>query len=305
MCYNLAMATKLSVVINTLNEGSLLPRVMASVKNLADEIVIVDMESDDNTQEVARNLGAKVFTHKRLKYVEPARNFAVSKATGDWVLVLDVDEEVSPELAKYIKKVIEGDKADYCRVPRKNMIFGHWMKYSRWWPDYNVRLFKKGFVSWNEIIHAVPMTQGRGMDFDDRNELAIIHHHYDSIEKYLEHMNRYTSVQSELKIKGGYKFSWRDMLVRPANEFLSRYFGGEGYKDGVYGLALSLLQSFSELVLYLKIWQTDKFKDQNIKLSEVVTEMRERERDLHYWQGDSMYKESGNLKDRVIRKLRI
>jgi hypothetical protein len=118
-------------------------------------------------------------------------------------------------------------------------------------------------------------------------------------------MNRYTSVQAESKIKSGYKFDWRDMLVRPANEFLSRYFGGEGYKDGIYGLALSLLQSFSELILYLKIWQADKFTDQNIKLSEVVSKMRERERDLHYWQGDSMYKQSGNLRDRVIRKLRI
>jgi hypothetical protein len=149
------------------------------------------------------------------------------------------------------------------------------------------------------------MTQGRGADIDAKEGLAITHYHYDSIEKYIEHMNRYTSVQAESKIKSGYKFSWRDMLVRPANEFLSRYFGGEGYKDGIYGLALSLLQSFSELILYLKIWQADKFTDQNIKLSEVVSEMRERERDLHYWQGDSMYKQSGNLRDRVIRKLRI
>jgi (heptosyl)LPS beta-1,4-glucosyltransferase len=299
------MAAKLSVVLNTLNEGDLLPRVITSVKNLADEVVVVDMESDDDTREVARNLNAKVFTHKRLKYVEPARNFAVSKTTGDWILVLDVDEEVSPILADKIKDAIKENKADYYRIPRKNMIFGHWMKYSRWWPDYNIRLFRKGSVSWNEIIHAVPMTQGQGMDFEDREDLAIMHHHYDSIEKYLEHMNRYTSVQAELKVKSGYKFSWRDMLVRPANEFLSRYFGGEGYKDGIYGLALSLLQSFSELVLYLKIWQADKFKDQNIRLNEVVSEMRERERDLHYWQGDSMYKELGNLKDRVIRKLRI
>lgn len=299
------MAVKLSVVINTLNEGTLLPRVISSVKNLTDEIVIVDMESDDNTQEVARKLGAKVFAHKRLEYVEPARNFAVSKTTGDWILVLDVDEEISSTLANKIKQVIKDGNSDYCRIPRKNMIFGHWMKFSRWWPDYNIRLFKKGAVSWNEIIHAVPMTQGRGMDFDIKEDLAIIHHHYDSIEKYLEHMNRYTSVQAELKIKGGYKFSWRDMLVRPMNEFLSRYFGGEGYKDGIYGLALSLLQSFSELILYVKIWQADKFKDQDIKLNEVISELRERERDLHYWQGDSMYKESGSIKDRVIRKLRI
>lgn len=295
----------ISVVINTLNEEENLSRAIGSVKGFADEIVVVDMESTDKTVEVAKKLGALVFTHKKTGYVEPARNFAISKANGNWILVLDADEEIPQGLVSQIQKILKDPKADYYRIPRKNMIFGHWMQYSRWWPDYNIRLFKKGAVSWNEVIHAVPMTQGRGMDFNIKEDLAIVHHHYDSIGKYLEHMDRYTSVQAESKVKSGYKFGWRDMLVRPANEFLSRYFGGEGYRDGVYGLALSLLQSFSELILYLKIWQADKFKDQSIKLSEVVSEMRERERDLHYWQGDSMYRQSGNIKDRVIRKLRI
>jgi (heptosyl)LPS beta-1,4-glucosyltransferase len=299
------MEVKLSVVMNAYNEAEVLPQALTSVKGLADEVVVIDMESSDSTPEVAKDYGAKIFSHKRLNHVEPARNFGISKATGDWILILDPDEEVPPSLAKRIKEVIKNDEADYCRIPRKNIIFGHWMQYSRWWPDYNMRLFKKWAVSWNEIIHSVPVTQGIGIDLGVKEDLAIIHHHYDSIEKYLEHMNRYTSVQVESKIKSGYKFNWRDMLVRPANEFLSRYFGGEGYRDGIYGLALSLLQSFSELVLYLKIWQADKFKNQNIKLSEVVAEMRERERDLHYWQGDSMYRQSGNFKDRVIRKLRI
>lgn len=299
------MTPKLSVLINSYNEAKILPRVIASVKDIADEVVLVDMESSDDTEKLAEKLGAKIFSHKHLDYVEPARNFGISKVSGDWVLVLDPDEEVSPTLAKKIREIIKNDKVDYYRIPRKNVIFGHWMKFSRWWPDYNIRLFKKGSVSWNEIIHAVPMTQGQGADVDVKEGLAITHYHYDSIEKYIEHMNRYTSVQAESKIKSGYRFDWRDVLVRPANEFLSRYFGGEGYKDGIYGLALSLLQSFSELILYLKIWQADKFTDQNIKLSEVVSEMRERERDLHYWQGDSMYKQSGNLRDRVIRKLRI
>jgi (heptosyl)LPS beta-1,4-glucosyltransferase len=296
---------KLSVVVNTLNEGEVLSRALSSVKDLADEIIVVDMESDDNSVQVARKYGAKVFNHKRLSHVEPARNFAVSKASGDWIYILDVDEEVPAPLVRKIKEVIREDKADYFRVPRKNMIFGHWMQYSRWWPDYNIRLFRKGSVTWKEIIHAVPVTEGTGADIDAREELAITHHHYDSVEKYLGHMNRYTSVQAQDKIKSGYKFTWRDLLVRPSNEFLSRYFGGEGYKDGIYGLALSLLQASSELVLYLKVWQAEKFKDQKIELGEVVSEMRERERDLHYWQGDSMYKEAGRLKDRVIRKLRI
>ncbi len=299
------MSRKLSVVINTLNEAKLLPRVLASVKDLADEIVVVDMESDDGSADLAKKYGAKVFTHKRLNYVEPSRNFAIGKATGDWILVLDTDEEILPPLAVRIKDIVDQNEYDYVRIPRKNLIFGHFMEHAHWWPDYNVRLFKKGSVVWSDVIHAVPSVKGKGLDLPAKEELAIVHYTYDSIEKYIEHLNRYTTVQAELKVKSGYKFRWRDMLIRPANEFLSRFFGDEGYKDGPYGLALSLMQSFSELAFYLKIWQAEKFKDQQMPLTEVVAEMRDRERDLHYWQGDSMYKEAGRLKDRVIRKLRI
>ena len=132
------------------------------------------------------------------------------------------------------------------------------MRHSRWWPDYNIRLFKKGFVSWNEVIHTVPMTQGIGSDFEEKEEFAIVHHNYDSIEQYLERMNQYSSQHAILKIKEGYRFLWKDVILKPSNEFLSRYFFGEGYKDGLHGLALSLLQAFSELTVYLKIWQKDK-----------------------------------------------
>jgi len=299
------MSAKLSVVINTLNEADSLPRALTSVKDIADEIVVIDMESDDESRKIAEKFGAKVFTHKRVSYVEPARNFAIEKATGDWILVLDVDEEIPSSLGKQIKEIVNTGAADYVRIPRKNLIFGHWIEHAHWWPDYNVRLFKKGAVSWTEVIHTVPVVKGRGMDMEIKEENAIIHHHYDTVEKFIEHMNRYTTVQAELKVKNGYKFTWRDMLVRPASEFLSRYFGDEGYKDGAFGLALSLLQGFSELAFYLKIWQAEKFKEQNVDLPEVISEMREREKDLHYWQGNSMYHESGKLKDRVIRKLRI
>ncbi len=305
MCYNLTMAGKLSVIINTLNEAEILPRAIASLKNLADEIVVVDMGSSDNTTDVARKAGAKVFTHKRLAYVEPARNFAISKATNKWVLVLDPDEEVSETLAKKIKETINEDLFDYVRIPRKNIIFGHFMRHAHFWPDYNVRLFKKGKVTWNGVIHTVPSVEGKGSDFEVNEEMALTHYHYSTVEQYIQRMNRYTTVQAELKVKSGYKFKWRDMLLRPSNEFLSRYFGDEGYKDGPYGLAVSLLQGFSELVYYLKIWQAEKFEDQRMTLSEAISEMRERERDLHYWQGDSVYKETGNIRARVIRKLRI
>lgn len=296
---------KISVVINTLNEAENLPRAIASVKGFADEIVVVDMESSDSTPEIAKKLGAKVFTHKNPGYVEPARNFAVEKAMNSWVLVLDADEEVPKDLALEIQKILKDPKADYFRIPRKNIIFGHWMKYSRWWPDYNIRLFKKGSVSWNEVIHAVPMTKGVGRELEVKEDLAVVHHHYDSVEQYVERMNRYTSQHAELRVKEGYKFSWRDIVVKPTNEFFSRYFFGEGYKDGLHGLTLSFLQAFSELVLYLKVWQKEKFVSKDVNVGDVVSLMRDEEKELHYWQNDAQYKQSGKLTDRIRRKFKI
>ena len=296
---------EITVVINTLNEEKNLPRAIASVKDFAGEIIVCDMESEDKTLEIAKSLGAKTFSHKKTGYVEPARNFAISKATNPWVVVLDADEEIPASLAQKIKQIVKNPKSDYFRIPRKNIIFGHWMKYSRWWPDYNIRLFKKSFVSWNEIIHAVPMTQGIGGELEAKEELAIIHHNYDSIEQYLERMNRYSSQHAILAVKDGYKFSWKDLITKPSNEFLSRYFFGDGHKDGLHGLALSLLQAFSELTVYLKIWQKEKFTDQTPKLGDVIAVIREQEKDLHYWESDTLFKESGSLSDRIRRKFKI
>lgn len=296
---------KISVVINALNEEKNLPKAIASVKSFADEVVVIDMESEDKTSEVARSLGARVFSHKKTGYVEPARNFAISKAVNPWVLILDADEEASEKLGQKINQILKNPKADYYRVPRKNIIFGSWMKHSRWWPDYNIRLFKKEYVSWNEIIHAVPMTQGVGGEIEAKEEFALIHHNYDSIEQYILRMNRYSTEHAALKVKEGYKFSWKDLIVKPVNEFLSRYFFGEGFRDGLHGLALSLLQAFSELTVYLKIWQKEKFVGQNPGLSEVVSVIREEEKDLHYWESDALFKESGSLTNRIRRKFKI
>lgn len=296
---------KLSVVINTLNEARELEILMKSVKNLADETVVCDMESTDGTPEIARKLGAKVFTHKRIDYVEPARNFAISKATGDWVLVLDVDEEIPPTLVNKIKELIEDENIDYYRIPRKNIIFGKWIEHTLWWPDYQIRLFKKGKVSWNEIIHSVPLTTGQGHDIEPKESLSILHHNYDFVDQYIDKLNRYSTVQSELLVKENYKFDWRDLISKPFKEFVSRYFTGEGYKDGLHGLALSSLQSFSELVLYLKVWQLSNFKQEDVNVSDLIKETSLYEKDLHFWQNDALYKETGDLTARIKRKLRI
>lgn len=283
-----------------------MPRVLKSVKGLADEIIVVDMESEDATTSVAKKAGAKVFNHKKTGYVEPARNFAISKATCDWILILDADEEVGESLKKKLKGLASGNSsADFYRLPRKNIIFNKWIQNSLWWPDYNIRFFKKGKVAWSEIIHSVPETQGRGEDLQDKEELAIIHHHYETVEQYVQRLNNYTTEHAKLLTKDGYKFSWQDLIKKPTSEFLSRYFFGGGYRDGIHGLALVGLQAFSELVLHLKVWQYEKFKEESVALPEVIQTMRGIESDLHYWQADTLYKEQGSLVQRVKRRFKL
>lgn len=274
---------KISVVINTLNEEKNLPRVIASIKGLASEIVVVDMESDDKTTEVAKRLGAKVFTHKRVGYVEPARNFAIAKTSGEWILVVDGDEEIPKSLAKKLVSTTNRPAADYYRLPRKNIIFGKWIKHSRWWPDFNIRFFKKGTVSWNEVIHAVPMTQGKGGELQAKESNAIIHYHYVSLDQYLERLGRYTKVQAEHLKESGYKFSWIDLVKRPTGEFLSRYFAGQGYKDGVHGLSLAFLQAFSELIVYLRVWEGSGFKEEEIRQKEIKNVFSGALKEVAWW----------------------
>jgi len=296
---------KLTVVINTLNEEANIARAINSVKGIADEVVVVDMESTDKTVEIAKGLGAKVYSHKKTNYVEPARNFAISKATGDWVLILDADEEISKALSQKIKEVVNDNDVDYYQIPRKNIIFGKWMRHARWWPDYNIRLFKKGAVTWNEAIHSVPESKGVGGELPAEEVLAIIHYHYDSLEQYLERMNRYTTLYAKRLLKDGYRFNWKDVLIKPSGEFFSRYFFGAGYKDGLHGLAVSLLQTFSELSVYLKVWELGNFEEKELKVGEVVGEMKKVERDCHYWQADTLLKVTKNPIQILLRKFKL
>ncbi len=293
---------KISVVINTRNEENNLPRALASVKELADEVVVVDMHSTDKTVEIAKKAGAKVYSHKETGYVEPARNFALRQAQGEHILVLDADEEVTPSLARTLKKLAENPKADFYRLPRKNIIFGKWIEHSRWWPDYNIRFFKKGKVSWSEIIHSVPETQGKGLDLPAEEENAIAHYNYTSISQFIERANRYSDIQAEFLIKNGYVFSWGDLIKKPVGEFVSRFLAGEGYKDGVHGLALGILQAFSEFVVYLKTWEKGNFKEHELHQDEVGREMEGAATELRYWLAQKGMKKQ-NVFGRILHKL--
>jgi len=289
---------QISVVINTCNEEKNIARCLQSVKDFADEIVVVDMHSTDKTVELAKKHNAKVFQHEYTRFVEPARNFALEKASGDWILLLDADEELPEILAKKLKEIAEKDEVDYVEIPRKNIIFSKWIEHSRWWPDYLIRFFRRGKVRFSDKIHVPPKTEGRGIKLEATEENALVHYNFQSIAQFIERLNRYTDIQSEELLKQNYKFKPEDVIFKSSGEFLSRFFKGEGYKDGLHGLVLSLLQAFSEFVVYLKVWEGQGFEQTGISRFGQVAEKVIA--DFYYWQANT----SGSSLKKIYFKLK-
>lgn len=294
------VSSQISVVINTLNEEGNVERVIRSV-DWADEIIVCDMYSEDKTVEIAKKLGAKIFFHKKEGFVEPARNFAISKASNEWILLLDADEVLFKTLSERLVEIAtKMQQIDYVKLPRKNLIFGHFMQGALWWPDYNIRFFRKGKVKWVNKIHRPPKTFGQGLDLPADEKYAIVHYNYESISQFLERMNRYSSIQARELREEGYKFDWNDLIEKPLNEFLSRFFANKGYKDGLHGLALSFLQAFSFLVVYLKLWESSDFKGQDIDLVQLKDQKDKSAKNINYWIGKSS--RSGNFFERFFKK---
>jgi len=288
----------LSAVICTYNEEKNLKRAVDSVKTIADEIVVVDTESNDKTVELAKNLGCKVFHHKNTGIVEPVRNFAISKAKGDWILLIDADEEVSDELAREITKIKTSPQADHYRIPRQNIIFGKWIKSDHWWPDYTYRLFKKGSLVWLDQIHSLPKVNGKGIDL----QAYLIHHNYQTISQFLKKLDTYTDFQTQELISGGFAFSWTDLITKPFSEFVSQLFVRKGLGDGLHGLALSGLQAFSEFIVYLKIWQYHHFAQKDISPQSFRRQLLPLQKELDWWQTEYQLK-SANIFKKLLLKI--
>lgn len=292
---------KISAVINTFNEEKNIEPLLKNI-GFVDEIIVCDMHSDDKTVEIAKAMGAKIYIHERMGFVEPARNFAISKASNEWILLLDADERLTDELIKKIKLTTESTSIDYLQIPRKNIIFNKWMQAAMWWPDYHIRLFKKDFVKWDEKIHSKPEARGHEEVLEAEEENAIIHYNYQGLDDYLEKLLRYTKIQSEQQVRSGYKFEWTDLLRKPLSEFLSRFFASKGYEDGLHGLSLSLLQAFSEFILILRVWEKEGFNKKDLELKVIDSEFKRSGKEINFWIDKSL--KVGKLK-KILTKLNI
>ncbi len=248
----------LSVVIITKNEEENIARTLASVEAVADEIVLVDSGSTDRTLEIARSFGSKVKIFvEEWKGFPRQKNAAIEKATGDWILSLDADEEVSPELANEIAGATAKKQEDAAfSIPRKNYFLGKWMRRGGFYPDRKVRLVRRELARFEDrAVHEDMKISGPIAELHG----PLLHHAYPTLANYIEHMNRYSSLGAEMAVAGGKRgFSFFHIVVRPWATFIYNYVFRLGLLDGREGLLLHLYHASYVSWKYAKVWEKSR-----------------------------------------------
>jgi glycosyltransferase involved in cell wall biosynthesis len=253
---------RISVVVITLNEEKNIERCLRSLR-WADELIVVDSFSRDRTVELARNYTGSIIQHEYDGDI-PQRERGFATASGEWLMYIDADEEVSDGLRDEILGILSSrETKDGYEIPRKVFMFGSWVKHGGWYPDYTFRLFRR------DRYRALPAEVHGGFTVDGapgRLSGLLNHYTYDSIAHYLWKMNDYTSLQISGKIGGGRKHSIgpRRLVLSPLSHFLRKYFSNKGYRDGFRGFLLAALGSIYTLALYAKLWEYD-FRDREGK----------------------------------------
>jgi glycosyltransferase involved in cell wall biosynthesis len=250
------MALNLSVAMITRNEEANLPGTLKSVA-WASEMVIVDNGSTDGTEAIARKLGSR-FIVESWKGFGAQKNSAIAKCTGDWVLALDADEEVSADLAQEIQALLAGNPQHtgyYLR--RRNFFLGRWIRHGGYYPDAKLRLFRRGSAQFEErAVHETMRCSGSTGQL--RGDL--LHRAYPTLDAYLDHMNRYSALGAEQVVERGKTSRWPlaflwNVFVVPVATFKYNYFLRLGFLDGREGFLLHLYHSAYVSWKYAKGWE--------------------------------------------------
>ena len=273
---------QLSVVIITFNEEANIGRTLQSVQPLvADgkgEIIVVDSGSTDRTVEIATAHGAKVFVEEWKGYAAQ-KHSAIEKASGNWILSLDADEELDPELLRELTGQNPGSRSsprEWCltmggskealagspvgfHIRRKNYFLGRWIRHGGFWPDPKLRLFRRGAGTFeNRAVHEDVQVNGPTLAVPSG---ALIHHSYPTLSDYIDHMNRYSSLGAEMVVaKGNVRFSFTNIVLRPLVTFIYNYFFRLGFLDGREGLLLHLYHAVYVSWKYAKVWELSRNK---------------------------------------------
>lgn len=225
---------------------------LTSLQGLVDEIVIVmDPRTKDESEQIARDFNAKIFT-RNFDNFSAQRNYALSKSSGDWILSVDADEQISPGLKLEILQVLKHPKADGYFIPRLNRIFSRDIYYTNWGPqdDTHLWLFMKSKAHWEGIVHEEVVLNGKSA----RLKNYKLHYSYKTVTEFISKMNQYTSFNS------GADFTYMGMWFTAFKDFFRRFIWHRGFLDGYHGLFLSYLMVIYHLSSYVKAWQKSHFR---------------------------------------------
>jgi glycosyltransferase involved in cell wall biosynthesis len=246
----------ISAVVITQNEQENVIDCLRSLE-FVNEIVVVDNCSSDRTLELAAGFTDKVFSQP-ISGFHDAKNFGIAKATGDWILSIDSDERVTAELAKEIRQAAEsGSQEVGFFMPRKNFLGVKWLKHGGQYPDFQLRLFRKGKGKFASVsVHERVEVEGNV----GRLENALLHYTYRDLSDFLRKIDRYTTLEAEQAgdVRGVSAF---DLVRLPARKFVSTYFLKKGYRDGVLGMAVSGLTAFYVFVKLAKVWEKGQVRN--------------------------------------------
>ena len=293
----------ISVVISARNEESKLGRCLASVA-WADEVVVIDNSSTDGTARIAREFGAKVFRRPNNLMLNVNKNFGFEKASGDWIFSLDADEEVTKDLAKEIQERVmskeQSDSSGYW-IPRKNIIFGKWITHGLWWPDKQLRIFRRSKGRFPCVhVHEYLEVDGSTKELTE----PYVHYNYETISQFIRKMDTiYSESEVQKLIRTNYQWTWHDAIRFPVSDFVKVFFAQEGYKDGLHGLMLAMLQAFYSFVVFAKLWEQSKFEQKELTVGGIDGELQRNHREIRYWVLSEQIKETRSIIEKIRLKL--
>ena len=245
---------KISVTVITKDEEKNISDCLKSVE-WADEIIVVDSESGDRTLELAKQFTDKVFIRKWEGYV-PQKRYALSLATKEWVLSLDADERITPELKDEILNLSPGEYSGF-RIRRKNFLMNKEITSCGWEKDYQLRLFKRNKADLNDrLVHEKFVADGNVGTLKN----PMLHYTFSSFEEYLVKINSYTSLKAQELFTKKKRIGGWTIFSHTLSAFFAFFIIRRGFKDGVYGLIISLLHSVSTMMNYIKLWELQNKK---------------------------------------------
>lgn len=242
--------TQLSVLVITRNEAHNIASCLQSVA-WADEIVVVDAESDDETVAIARQFTPRVFVRPWAGFAA-ARQFALNQCRGDWVLWLDADERVPDALRAEIRQTLARPDRDAYEIPRLAWFLGRWIRHGGWYPGYVLRLFRRQMGRFNQaLVHEGVIVEGR----TGRLRNHLLHYTDHTLQHYFNKFNHYTSLAAQQLAAQGVRFRLIDLLLRPPFMFCRMYLLRRGFLDGLQGFILAMLSACYVFVKYAKLWE--------------------------------------------------